>query len=422
VQPSISADGRYITFESSASNLVSGDTNNAEDVFVGGSYNFIQNVSVSSGWWQSNDASVHPSISANGRYIAFESSASNLVSGDTNNAEDIFVRDTFRGTTIRASVSSTGADGNGKNSSPSISADGRYVAFYSDASDLAPGDTNGTDDVFVRDTAARTTTRVSVNSSGGEGNTTPCVPSPPTPSVNIRDCSFRHRVSISADGRYVAFVSLASLDPLDPNSLPDVYIHDLSTGKTALVSVSAQGTAPVDGLSDSPAISADGRYVTFSSRASNLVPNDTNGNSDVFIRDIVAGITTRASLSSSGGEGNNYSDLPSISADGRYVAFDSLASNLITGDTNDHSDIFVRDLTNGVTSRMSVSTTGKEGNADSFESSLSADGRYMAFGSDASNLVANDTNGKTDIFVRDLISGVTRRVSEWTIFYPWIID
>ena len=313
-----SADGRYVAFESSSSNLVPGDTNGTRDVFVhdrvtGGT----ERVSVSSSGGQGNDWSDSPSISADGRYVAFYSRASNLVAGDTNAVADIFVHDRVTGGTERVSVSSTGEQGDG--AWPSISADGRYVAFYSSASNLVPGDTNGAFDVFVHDRVTGETIRVSVSSSGVEGNSMSGLP------------------TISADGRYVAFHSIASnLVPGDTNSGFDVFVHDLVTGETERVSVSSAGEESNDGsvYSYGLAISSDGRYVAFPSNASNLVPGDTNGKIDVFVHDRVTGATERVVVSSSGEQGNDHSAFASISADGRYVAFQSEATNLTTGETN----------------------------------------------------------------------------------------
>jgi len=223
----------------------------------------------------------------------------------------------------RVSVASGGTQGNGDSGCPSISADGRYVAFQSYASNLVPGDTNEVGDVFVHDRLTGQTTRVSVASDGTEGN------------------DYSRRPSISADGRYVAFASLASnLVPGDTNGTWDVFVHDRLTGQTTRVSV-ASGGAQGNSGSWCPSISADGRYVAFQSYASNLVPGDTNGVLDVFVHDRLTGQTTRVSVASDGTQGDSYSFGSSISADGRYVAFSSLASNLVPGDTNDKPDIFV---------------------------------------------------------------------------------
>jgi Tol biopolymer transport system component len=225
--------------------------------------------SVSSGGAQANGHSLAASISADGRYVAFYSSATNLVAGDTNGARDVFVHDNQTGATTRDSVSGSGAQANGQSFSPSISADGRYVAFYSDANDLVAGDTNNADDVFVHDRQSGATTRVSVSSAGGQ----------------------------------------------------------------------------TDGGSYLPALSADGRYVAFSSESTNLVPGDTNGAVDIFIHDNLSGATTRLSVKANGVEGDGDSIRPALSADGHFAAFDSQAANLVSGDGNGFSDVFLRDAT-----------------------------------------------------------------------------
>jgi Tol biopolymer transport system component len=342
-----------------------------------------ERVSVSSAGEEGNGVSWSPSITADGRYVAFMSHASNLVPGDTNATPDAFVHDRLTGTTERVSVSSAGEEGNGASWVPSLSADGRYVAFPSAASNLVPGDTNATSDIFVHDRLTGTTERVSVSSAGEEGNGDSGWP------------------SISADGRYVAFGSDASnLVPGDTNATPDIFVHDRLTGTTERVSVSSAGEEG-NGGNWWPSISADGRYVAFLSDASNLVPGDTNGY-DIFVHDRLTGTTERVSVSSAGEEGNGGNWWPSISADGRYVAFLSDASNLVPGDTNGYKDVFVHDRLTGTTERVSVSSAGEEGNGVSGYPSISADGRHVVFESDASNLVPGDTNAWTDIFVRHL--------------------
>ena len=335
-----------------------------------------------------------PSISAHGRFVAFYSSAANLVGSDTNGARDVFVRDRKTGRTTRVSVDSHGAQGNGDSGGPAISADGRFVAFYSDAANLVAGDTNGMTDVFVRDRKTRKTTRVSVNSHGAQ-----------TKRQSIVD-------SISAHGRFVTFDSTASnLVGGDTNGVDDVFVRDRKTGKTTRASVDSHG-AQANGESFAASISADGRFVAFLSSASNLVGNDTNGARDVFVRDRKTGRTTRVSIDSHGAQGKGASFVPSISANGRFVAFSSVANNLVAGDTNTVSDVFVRDRKTGRTRRVSVDSHGAQGNGDStFTLSISADGRFVAFYSDAANLVAGDGNAAGDVFVRDRKTGKTRRVS-----------
>ena len=383
---SISADGRYVAFASSASNLVSGDTNGKVDIFVRDTVtNTTTRVSVDSGGAEANNHSTFPSISADGRYVAFVSQADNLVPGDTNGKDDIFVRDTVTNTTTRVSVDSGGAEGNGYSYLPSISADGRYVAFSSNATNLVGADTNGKYDIFVRDTVTNATTRVSVDSSGTQENGDADTP------------------SISADGRWVAFASSASnLVSADTNAKVDIFVRDTVTNMTTRVSADSSGA---EGNNDSynPSISADGRYVAFPSAASNLVSGDTNGVVDIFVRDTLTNATTRISVDSGGTQGENSSYVASLSADGRYVAFESYSTNLAGGDTNGTADVFVRDTVTNTTTRVSVDSSGAEANGLSYASasSISADGRYVVFQSDASNLVGSDTNGFTDVFIHE---------------------
>jgi Tol biopolymer transport system component len=338
-----------------------------------------------------NGWSGSPSISADGRYVAFASGASNLVAGDTNRATDVFVRDLQTETTTRVSVDGDGAQGNETSYAPSISADGRYVAFVSNARNLVAGDTNARGDVFVRDLQTNDTTRISVDSSGKQGNSNSGYP------------------SISADGRYVAFESRAdNLVADDTNRVLDVFARNLQTNTTTRVSLASDGTQG-NGTSYAPSISADGRYVAFYSYASNLVNDDTNGELDVFVRNLQTGITTRVSLDDNGNEGNFPSREPSISADGRYVAFFSAAA-LVADDTNGIWDVFVRDLHSNTTTRVSLNSRGKEGQWYSEAPSISADGRYVAFHS-YSKLSADDNNSVVDLFLRDLLTGTTTRLS-----------
>ena len=391
--PSISADGRYVAFDSKASNLGFGDfptiDNGVTDVFVHDRQTgSTTQVSVSSASAQGNNASYHPSISADGRHVAFESLASNLVDDDTNGKWDIFVRDRQTNQTTRVSIDSAEAEANGDSNSPSISADGRYVAFCSTATNLASGDSNGWLDVFVRDRQAGQTTRVSVDSTGAQADGRSWAP------------------SISADGRYVAFASRATnLVDGDSNDKYDVFVHDRQTHETTRVSVQSISGAEGDDQSNYPSVSADGRYVVFSSDATNLgsseFPTIDNGKRDIFVHDRQTGQTTLVSLGSGSVPGNAHSMHPSISADGRYVAFRSWAYNLVEDDNNGEQDVFVRDRQTNQTTRVSVSSGGAQGNSSSIHAALSGNGRYVAFESRADNLVANDTNNRSDVFVHD---------------------
>jgi Tol biopolymer transport system component len=302
---------------------------------------------------------------------------------------DVFVHDRETGSTERVSVSSDGSEGDWSSFDPSISADGRYVAFSSVASNLVSGDTNGWDDIFVHDRQTGTTECVSVSSNGEQGNSISMYP------------------SISADGHYVAYESLASnLVSEDTNDDWDIFVRDRQTGSTERVSVSSDGVQG-NNWSEKASISANNRYVAFMSMSSNLVSGDTIvcyaeiSCPDIFVHDRQTGSTERVSVSSNGNQGNAESNHPSISADGRYVAFMSYASNIVSGDTNGTSDVFVHDRKIESTERVSVSNDGSQGNSTSFYLYISAGGRYVAFMSHASNLVSGDTNNAPDIFVRD---------------------
>jgi Tol biopolymer transport system component len=391
----ISADGRYVAFGAYASNLVAEDTNSTSDIFVHDSETGVtERVSVASDGAQADNYSFSPAISADGRYVAFRSDASNLVVGDENGLPDVFVHDRETGATTRVSVNSAGEEANGSSFSSAISANGRYVAFFSYASNLVDGDSNSTSDVFVHDRQTGATERVSVDSGGAQANGE----------------SGQFGLAISGDGRFIAFTSEASnLVDGDDLGSQDIFVHDRQTGATTRVSVGTGG-AEADGYSYSPAISADGRYVAFASDASNLVMGDDNEASDIFVYDRVSGVTERASVDSSGAEAHGYSGSPAISADGRFVAFDSIAPDLVSGDTNsctDESgphncaDVFVRDRQTAVTQRVSVNSAGAEATGSSLSPAISADGRFIAFDSDAPDLVPEDGNSAEDVFVRD---------------------
>jgi Tol biopolymer transport system component len=384
----ISAAGRFVSFYSSASNLAAGDTNNARDVFVRdrGS-GATARVSIDGAGAQANSHSFAPAISGDGRFVAFYSHASNLVAGDTNGVDDVFVHDRQSGASTRVSVDSTGAEANGASYSPAISADGRFVAFESDATNLVAGDTNSARDVFVHDRQSGATARVSVSTTGAEAN------------------GGSYSAALNADGRFVAFSSYAwNLVVKDTNDGSDIFVHDLQGGATSRVSVDTAGVEG-DGNSFRPALSGAGRLVAFDSDAWNLVPGDTNDTFDVFLHDRQSGLTTRASVDDGGGQASGASQRATLSADGRYVAFYSDASDLIAGDSNGSLDVFVHDAQSGATSRVSVASAGVQGDGDSLRPVLSADGKFVAFDSVAPNLVDGDTNGFSDVFLRDLTAG-----------------
>jgi Tol biopolymer transport system component len=342
-----------------------------------------------------NNGSNGVATNADGSVVVFYSDANNLVSGDTNQARDVFLRDRNAGTTERVSVSSSGDQANGPShatgGAPGVSADGQVVAFYSDATNLVAGDTNGQSDVFVRLRGDSLTELVSVASDGTQGN---------GQSVNP---------SISADGRFVAFQSRASnLVPNDTNSAADIFVRDRLNGTTERVCDSVQPNR----FSFTPSISADGRFVAFASAATNLVPDDTNGHLDIFVCDRSTGTIERVSVGNLPGggvtQGNGDSILPAISGNGLVVGFKSLANNLVPNDTNEVVDVFAHDRTTNVTERISVNFNGGNANDFSFPPTLNNDGRFVGFGSFGTNLVYGDTNVTSDVFVRDRQIGVTK--------------
>lgn len=372
----ISADGRWVAFMSAADNLVPDDTNFQWDVFLHDRQTgTTTRVSVQPGGGQMTVPSDNPAISADGRWVAFQS-------GSPLGTTQVFLHDRDTGTTTLVSVGLGGVAADGW--FPAISADGRWIAFASRADNLVAGDTNGADDVFVYDRLTAVVTRVSVGSGGTQGNSYSWSRGP-----------------LSADGRWVAFASMASnLVPDDTNADWDVFVHDRQTGATTRVSVGPGGAQGNRG-SLNAAISADGRWVVFASRASNLVAGDTNGREDVFLHDRQTRTTTGVSIALGNVPGNGDSSWPAISADGRLVAFHSVASNLVAGDTNGSADVFVRDMPAGVTARVSVGIGGGQAAGSSVAPSLSADGRLVAFESAAGNLVAGDANFQWDVFAHD---------------------
>ena len=392
----ISADGRFVAFASAATTLVPDDRNGEVDVFVRDLLTSrTTRVSVSSAGAEGNGASGKPSISANGRIVAFPSTATNLVPGDTNRVQDIFVRDTRSGKTRRVSVGLRGAQPNGPSLSPVVSADGRMVAFSSEAANLVAGDRNGEMDVFVVDLARARTFRVSVALEGE---------SPGRSEIS----------SIAADGQVVAFRSFSpNLVPDDRNGLADVFVRNWATGVTERVNVSSSG-AQANGETFRGNLSATGRFVGFRSRADNLVPGplgDTNDALDVFVHDRVTGRTTRISVASDGAEADarglseyvrdtKFMTRPFLSADGRYAAFTSRAANLVPTDRNDLPDVFVHDLATGRTARVSAAVDGGDAAGASFVSAISGDGRIVVFQSFANDLVPGDSNGRRDVYVR----------------------
>lgn len=396
---------------------------------------------------QANGYSVPSGVSADGRYALFTSTASNLIPGGATGWH-LYVRDLPRCTTELVDATVTGGvPAMGIGGETYLSANGRYAAFSSNATDLLPGGTNGVSNVFLRDLRTRTTELISVTPDGGAAN------------------SASWPAGVSASGRHVLFVSAASnlLPDGPPPNARNVYLRDRELGSTRLVAtVPPNSMAPgwypslspdgrfslVDLVPAAPAgesrwlthlvnnktlgsdlvsvpvagdwpnsstygagVSSSGRFVLVNSGASDLVAGDTNGASDVFVRDMSAGTTARISVSDTGAQVGGGSSGAGLSRDGRYATFWSRAGEFVAGDTNGVDDVFLRDTLAGTTTRVSVAGDGGQANAGSTNPKIGADGRFVLFWSYASNLVPGDTNGVPDAFLRDLLTGTTERVS-----------
>lgn len=471
INPVISQDGSRVAFVSSASNFAT-DTNTVSDVFAwtrtgvdefGTPQGTIQLVSVNRAGTDSgnivggfgNDAgSQNPMISRNGNAIAFISPSSNLVTDDTNNAIDIFVRNLTTNQTVLVSRSSSGEVGNAASGNASLNADGTRIAFTSVATNLVNGDTNNQQDVFVRDISTNTTFLISRTPTGGVGNNA-------SGTIVGSIGALTSVPIISNDGSTVTFVSLATdLTAEDTNALFDGFIVPIAAGNATLISrrdndpnlVSRTGSGSSTVGANS--VSEDGRFIVFTSAAPEIVEGDTNGVSDVFLRDRQTGRNTlisRGSAIANGASGNAI-----ISANGDYIVFTSAASNLVTGDNNNRSDLFwvnrrtgeIRLVTPGANASSAnpvISANGlivaftstasnpaesqdvfvwnsadnsivqiSRGEGVSEQPVMSEDGRYVAFISTASNLVAEDTNGQRDVFVWDRNTNALTLVSRST--------
>ncbi|MET0527305.1 MAG: hypothetical protein ABW003_03000, partial [Microvirga sp.] len=293
----------------------------------------------------------------------------------------------------RVSTTTAGSQGAIDSYRPSLSSNGRYVLFESASGDLVAGDTNGRSDVFLKDMQTGTLTLISSGSDGTIGN------------------DYSNDAQFSADGQSIIFTSKANnLVVGDNNNSLDVFRKNLNTGIVVRLTMSFDGVE-ANSHSNELVLTPDGRYAVFTSYASNLAINDTNSASDIFLRDLATGGITRASVGRDGIQADSHSSNAVLSSDGRYVAFQSFATNLVGGDTNSSIDIFYKDLLTDAIIRISTSASGTQANNSSRYAQLSANGRYVAFESDASNLVDGDTNSASDVFRKDLLTGEIVRVS-----------
>lgn len=411
--PVVSANGRFVVFESFAFNILPDGNNGRKDIF----YRDLQTgvtslVTVNlSGTGGGNGDSQNPAISADGRYVAFESHASNLVAVDGNTLSDVFVRDMQTGITTLVSVNSAGTDsGNQESFSPTISANGRVVVFESFASNLSPIDTNNKEDVFARDLQTGTMHVVSCNlactASANNNSFLPNVPKDKAPRANISD-----------DGRVVVFESHATdlvIIPMAPNGFTEAFARDLQTGTTTLLSVNMQGTQSVGGTV--PVISGDGRFAVFQASAPDVTANDTGSGLDLFRRDLQTGTTTMVTrtITNGGSDGpSNFGYFPVLSTDGRYITFQSNAKGYVVNDVNNGYDAFRRDMQTNTTVLISGTTGGGTGAAnDALGAVMSRDGRYVAFIGFGVDFVSTpDTNNRGDVYLRDVDAGTTTLLS-----------
>ena len=350
--------------------------------------NSISRISVGNGGIQANGQSGSNSISDNGRFVSFESNATNLFSNDTNGHTDTFIYDSLNQTVELITLAPNGAQANGSSSAGSISGNGNYVAFASFADNLVAGDNNEQRDIFLYDRTAKTTQLVSVTSNGTQAN-----------GLSLFS-------AINDDGKYVAFESTATnLVPGDTNSLADIFLYDRVNQTTARINVAPNGTQ-ANGVTTLGSISDDGNYISFTSEASSLVANDNNGKSDVFVYDRQ---NNTLELITSGANGDSTSGL--ISGNGSYVVFESDANNLVPGDTNGKKDIFIYDRVNKTTELVDVAADETQSDGNSQNASISDDGNYVAFLSEANNLVAGNISDESNIFIRDRSEKTTKRIN-----------
>lgn len=375
---SASTDGRYVVFTSWATNLVPDDTNGQIDVFFRDTWtNEVKRISIASDGTQGNGLSEHGSISADGRYVVFDSEASNLVPNDTNGETDVFWHDMDTGQTERISLAYDGAEGNG-DSYGKISADGRYVVIYSYAYNLVPTDTNYDRDVFLYERATNQLRLVSLGSNGQQAS------------------SGSTGLTISGDGHYVAFYSSDNLVPQDTNPYADIYVRDTVANQTVLASIGTNGEQATNYVTN-PSLSADGRFVTFESYTA-FVPEDTNNLSDVYLRDMVANQTYRVSVASDNSQGDGNSSMAQMSADGSWVVFESTSSFV---PNNTYTPIiYLHHVWTNQTIVASVNMAN-EPQGISWFPSISPNGRYVYFASSSEQFVPGDTNSQTDLFQFD---------------------
>lgn len=386
----LSHDGRFVAFSSRSLNLSSEDTINLIQVYLFDLQTGItKRISVNDQGLPGDGDSDIPSISADGRFIAFESEARNLVPGDTNGLKDIFVYDTLTETTKMVSKGRFGIPANGPSTLGGISADGSTVCFQSEARNLVFGDSNHEDDIFVHDLGPEKTYRVSVSSAGSQAGRGAFEP------------------AISGDGQLVVFMSSSNLTPGQSSYYRQVYLHNRNNGKTKAVSLSPTGRL-THGFASNPTISADGSTIAFQSDARDLIPGVTNRFTHIYVFDRVTGQMSIADRRTSGSLGDEWATGASLSADGRYVSFASEASNL-DGRVPNHRylEVYYRDRVTETTPLVSIDSAGNAPrNGVSSFSSISGNGKVVGFLSRAQGMVLRDDNLNPDVFLHHVSSPI----------------
>ena len=384
----MSADGRWYSFYSLATNLIPGvGTPYVVQLYLQdrttGALSLLS--ANAAGIEGDQSTATFAEFSSDGRFVVFDSLATNLVAGDTNGAADVFLRDLQAGTIERISVGPGGVQGNALSFQPSISENGRWVVFASNASNLVANDGNGSmRDTFLYDRLSGSVELVSIGLGGVPSN------------------GQSNYGEVSDDGRRVVFQSLSTnLVAGDTNGFSDIFLRDRVSGTTSRIDVAPDGTQG-NGRAGYARISADGNTIAYSNDASNLVPGDTNNRTDVFVFDRPTATTSRIDVSSSGAQANDECSLPYLSGAGRFVVFSGAATNLVPGDSNGQVDAFWHDLDTGHTRRVSLGENNVQGDQGSAATDVSDDGRVVAFNSFSGNLVSDDTNGVQDTFIREL--------------------
>ena len=385
VEPDVSDDGRYVVFYAAAEDLVPDDTNGMLDIFVHDRFtNETTRVSISSDGEQANGQSAFPTISGDGRIVAFHSSADNLVTDDRNSETDMFAHDRETGFTVRVSVDSKGKQSNENSSFGAVSGNGQYVVFQT-AAQLSDDDVNNTSDIYMHDLLSRETVRVSVGTGG----------------FQLHGASVD--AAISYYGEYVAFSSLAdNVDPIDIDNRYDIYVRDILSDETVLVSPSSSNDQSADEDCELPVISADGQKIAFISEATNLIEGEQLGIKYAFLYDRTKNLMRLMSRNYCGEPGDQRTDTVAITPDGQWVVFYSAAQNLVPGGSWPLRNIFLRNTDTNQILEVSEASDGSPADGDSFDPALSNDGHIVVFSSVADNLVEDDMNDTHDIFAHEL--------------------